>query len=70
MSNWINIYKTDRIFDAETVSLNLKQNGIVNTILNQRDSAYGSFGNIFVRIPEEFSAQALAIINNLNIYEN
>ncbi len=70
MSNWINIYKTDRLFEAETISNNLHENGIVNSILNQRDTAYGSFGNVYVRVPEELQELALALINNLKQSEN
>jgi hypothetical protein len=67
MNNWINIYKTDRIFEAEIISAHLQDNGIVNTILNQRDTAYGTFGNIFIRVPEDLKEQALLIIQNISL---
>lgn len=60
------MYKTENLFEAEAVVLNLREAGILATILNQRDTAYGTFGSIFVRVPLELQQEALSIINNNN----
>ncbi len=62
MSNWVPIYKTDRLFEAELLSETLREQGIACTILNQRDTAYGTFGSIIIRVSELQHAEALVIL--------
>lgn len=60
--SWIRIYKTTMQFDAAIVKGKLDDAEIPCVLLNQRDSAYGVFGDIHVEVPEEFEQQARAIL--------
>ena len=70
--DWINIYSTTQLFEANVIEALLLDNDIPATILNKQDSAYGVLlpGKIEVYIPVEFQKTAQKIINeglaNLN----
>jgi Putative prokaryotic signal transducing protein len=60
--NWIRIYKTTMAFEAEIMKGKLEDAGIPCIIMNQRDSAYGVFGDIHVEVPEEMAEDAKRIL--------
>lgn len=58
------IFKTfDSMVEAELVHLKLNENEIPNWILNKKDSAYLTFGEIEIYINQEDLADAQKLIN-------
>ena len=65
MDNWVKIYETDQLFQAEMVKNTLEENGIAAVILNQRDSSYNMFGSVNVMVNVNDREKAAEIITNL-----
>jgi hypothetical protein len=61
-NDWICIYKTTRLFDAEVVNGNLLHAGIESVILNKQDAYLNGYVEIHVRTHQEDEAKA--ILNN------
>jgi hypothetical protein len=60
-NDWICIYKTTRMFEAEVVNGNLHHVGIGSVILNKQD-AYMN-GYVEVHVPLESEQEAMRILN-------
>jgi hypothetical protein len=62
LDNWIVIYSTAQLYEAEIVKSIMAENGIESVIMNKKDSTYG-FGDIDVYVPtsEAFSAKQLIL---------
>lgn len=62
LDNWIVIYSTAQLYEAEIVKSIMAENGIESVIMNKKDSTYG-FGDIEVYVPtsEAFSAKQLIL---------
>lgn len=63
--DWIAIYKTPDLYQAELIKAILCDNGVEAVVLNQKDSSYMSFGEISVMVSEEDSERAENIIKSL-----
>lgn len=61
---WEVVFNTHSAFEAELVHGMLLENGIENVILNQRDSAYMAFGEIYVYVRKENFAKASELVNH------
>lgn len=64
--NWVNIYETDQLYQAEIIKGLLCDNGVEALIFNQQDSSYILFGTIKVMINEKDAAKAAKIIKSVN----
>lgn len=64
--NWINIFETDQLYQAELIKGVLCDNGIEAYILNQKDSSYVMLGSIKVMINEKDKDKAEEIIKSAN----
>jgi hypothetical protein len=60
--NWVVIYSSDQLYEAEMIRNYLNDHGIECVIMNKKDSAY-MFGDIEVYVPTEeaFSAKQLIL---------
>jgi hypothetical protein len=60
--NWIVIYSSAQLYEAEMVRSILAENGIECVTMNKKDSTYG-FGEIEVYVPttEAFNAKQLIL---------
>lgn len=65
MDNWVKIYETEQLFQAEMVKNTLEENGITAVILNQRDSSYNMFGSVNVMVSVNDLEKAEEIIKKL-----
>lgn len=63
-NDWEVVFTTQTTFEAELVHGMLLENGIENVILNQRDSAYNAFGEIYVYVRKENLIKANELINH------
>lgn len=56
--NWVKVYESDKITEAEIIRALLEENEIPAVVMNKRDSSYPSFGpvEIFVRPEDETKA--------------
>lgn len=63
--NWISIYSTDQLYQAEFIKGTLQQFGIESVIMNQKDSSY-HFGEITVMINAADQAKATEILKSVH----
>ena len=63
-TQWVCIFKTNRMFEAELIKNNLEHSGIPCAIINKQDRSYLAFGEIEINVPEDQKEEALLIINN------
>ena len=63
-SDWVTIYSTSKIFEAELVQSVLADNEIECVLINKQDSSY-HFGEIEVCVPtgDAFAAKQLILSN-------
>jgi hypothetical protein len=61
---WVTVYTTNNYFDAEIKVGLLSLENIQAVILNQRDSAYGTFGTIKVQVSAEDEKKSREILAN------
>jgi hypothetical protein len=64
LDNWIVIYSTAQLYEAEMVKSIMAENDIESVIMNQKDSTYG-FGEIEVYVPSGEAFKAKQLILNL-----
>ena len=62
--DWIVVYRTGELHQAEMVKQIIQQNGIEAVIMNQKDSSY-LIGNIEVFVKAENETAALQLLKNL-----
>lgn len=63
--NWIDVFTTDQLYQAEYAKETLKANGIEAVIMNQKDSSY-HFGSISVMVNRENKEKATEILKSVN----
>ena len=66
MENLVRIYSTTRESEAITLRDKLGIEGITATILNKKDSSYGTFGELELYVQPADEEKAKAIIGNPN----
>jgi hypothetical protein len=59
---WVCVYKTPQKFEAEVIKGNLESAGIPCILLNKQDSSYLAFGYVELHVPDNYQAQAEALI--------
>lgn len=64
---WTEVYTTSLEHQAAIAKDILQNDSIPTVVMNQKDSAYQSFGEFTVLVAEENKAKALEILKNLNI---
>ena len=64
MNDWIAVFETSQLYQAEMVKDILADNGVEAVVLNQQDSSY-KFGDIRVMVREEAKKQAVEIIKSI-----
>lgn len=64
MNDWIAVFETSQLYQAEMVKDILADNGVETVVLNQQDSSY-KFGDIRVMVREEVKEQAVEIIKSI-----
>ena len=62
-NNWIKIYTSTNVIEAEVILAMLHENGIEAVEMNKRDSSYLSFGSIELYCPAMQVTDALNLIN-------
>ncbi|MBK7692150.1 MAG: DUF2007 domain-containing protein [Bacteroidetes bacterium] len=67
--NWVCVYKTSNLFEAEVVKGNIESAEIPCVIVNKQDSSYLSFGYVEVHVPATLAKAADLVLNN-NIEQN
>ena len=63
--DWIVIYRTGELHQAEMVKQIIQQNGIDAVIMNKKDSSYIIFGDIEVLVKPENETAALQLLKNM-----
>jgi len=63
--DYLKVFTTVQSYKAEIAHDLLDNNEIVNVILNQKDTAYATFGNISVYVHKKDEEKALEILKNL-----
>jgi hypothetical protein len=63
MKNWVCIYSTKNIPQANIIQGMLNDNNIPAQLLNKLDSSYLSFGEIEIYVPKEFKTLAESVLN-------
>ena len=64
MNDWTAIFETAKPYEAEMIKDILDNNGIESVILNQQDSSYKLFGNVYVMVQTEDSEKATEILKS------
>ena len=64
-NDWIVVYRTGELHQAEMVKQIIQQNGIDAVIMNKKDSSYIIFGDIEVLVKPENETAALQLLKNL-----
>ncbi len=67
MADWINVFKTSNIIDAEMMKAVLSDYGIESVIVNKIDSSLLIFGEATVYCPPEFAEEAKQVIRSNQI---
>ena len=62
-NNWIKIYTSTNVIEAEVILAMLHENGIEAVEMNKHDSSYLSFGSIELYCPAMQVTDALNLIN-------
>jgi hypothetical protein len=65
LDNWIVIYSSAQLYEAEMVRSIMADNEIECVIINKKDSTYG-FGEIEVYVPTEEAFKAKQLIREFN----
>lgn len=62
---WKEIYATIHEYRAEMAKEVLENEGIGAVIMNQKDTAYKTFGEIYVYVHEENAERAVELLKNI-----
>lgn len=63
--DWSVVYKTANQYEVDILQGMLRENGIESVIINQKDSAYMSFGNTFLYVHNNDFPRAQELIENV-----
>lgn len=67
--DWIKVYETPSVSNAEIVKGNLEENGIDAVIMNKKDSSYLTFGQVEVYVKPVNEKAALILISTQDVIE-
>lgn len=62
---WKEVYMTAHEYKASIAKELLESEGIVAVVMNQRDTAYQSFGEISIYVAEKDAEKAALLLKNL-----
>jgi hypothetical protein len=62
---WNEVFMTAHEYKAEMAKEILENEGIKVVVLNQKDTAYQSFGEIYLYVSEENTERAVELLKNL-----
>lgn len=67
-ANWVKIYTSANFFQSEMVKQLLTQHEIEVVLMNKRDSAHNTFGQVDIYIHQSAFSQAIEImvLNDIN----
>jgi membrane protease YdiL (CAAX protease family) len=68
--DWMKVYETDNVSDAEIVKGKLEDNDIDAVILNKKDSSYTTFGPVEVYVKPSDHDAALQLLNEQTVTED
>lgn len=63
--DWSVVYKTANYYEVDILQGMLRENGIESVIINQKDSAYMSFGNTFLYVHNDDLSRAQELIESV-----
>ncbi|MDX2188886.1 MAG: DUF2007 domain-containing protein [Bacteroidota bacterium] len=63
-SNWVKIFESSVMHQANIVKNVLEEYDIISVIVNKKDSAYNNFGNYQIFVPSEDSSKAKEILHD------
>ena len=63
--DWTIIFTSNKPYQAELVKQKLENEGIESVVMNKRDSAYKTFGQVEVYVNEADKEKAINYIQNL-----
>lgn len=66
MDNWISVFVTDQICQAELIKGILNENDIDTVLLNQKDSSYPMLGTIQIMVNQNDKEKAEQIIKSID----
>lgn len=66
MDNWVSVFTTTEVFEADRMKELLGESGIPAVVLNQLDSAYKIFGELNVMVNQEYQEKAEEVIKTYN----
>lgn len=66
-ADWVKVYETPSLSNAEIVKGNLEENEIDAVIMNKKDSSYLTFGQIEVYVKPDDEQAALKLISNQEV---
>lgn len=64
--NWTKVYSSNNPINAEIIKQMLEEHNINAVEMNQQDSSYNMFGNIQIYVQQEFSNEAIKLIEENN----
>lgn len=67
---WKLIFSTGEEYKAVLAKELLEDNDVLSVVLNKRDSAYQTFGNVEIYVSEEDEQKSEAILGHLKSGEN
>jgi len=62
---WQEVFMTIHEYKAEMAKEILENEGINVVVMNQKDTAYQAFGEIYICVQEENAEQAIKLLKNL-----
>ena len=68
--NWTKVYSSNNPIKTEIIKQMLEEHNINAVEMNQQDSSYNMFGNIQIYVQQEFSKEALKLIEKNNNERN
>jgi hypothetical protein len=60
---WEKAFTTNELYRSEIARMVLEENGINSVVINKKDSAYGSFGDIEIYVHRKDVLNAINILN-------
>lgn len=60
---WVKIYATGKLHEAEMIKGLLEEHGIHSVVINKQDSSYLAFGEAEVYVNREYALMAINVIN-------
>jgi hypothetical protein len=65
--DWLLVYETDQMYQAEIAKQVLSENDIESIIINKKDSSYLAFGNLELYVFEENYENALGLLKDMKV---